>query len=519
MNSNYFPEPGNLIFKSILEMKYVSADNHARYRAIMHFCYLAYKRLNYWVRPEEIYATLKEWNVSPGYTQEQCQSDLNQLVEWKNLAARHDGGRASSLEEYMRKKMQYLMTPYSIEIERLLESLEKVTGYGGSLEASLFDTIEQKLIQIRLNTAEMGPEEALELWQSLHQSFVKLHENAADYMASLQTARAEEMMVAESFFIFKDKMIDYLKNFVQALQRNAYRIEDSMGQIGNGVRDLFLEQALEGELARPTLEEQPDRKELLREMRQGWDNIRRWFIGNIGADSELTLLERATKDAIARIVRSAIRIQERNRVGLNRKKELEYLARWFDREQSLEEAHQLAAYAFGLFATRHLQGEDLRSSDSAEMSMWEENPTKRQIRSRSRKRGERTDAEPVKNNEERKRREKEQYRAAQQEETLLMAKMLERKSIRISQIGIVSPQIRSWMLSWIGRCLNAGTKRGFTFTTPEGILIRLVRASNGERALLHAEDGDLEMEDYELRFEVRSDGNSVTQAVQEEDRI
>lgn len=94
--------------------------------------------------------------------------------------------------------MQYLLRPYSIEIERLLESLEKVTGYGGSLEASLFDTIADKLFAIRSQASEMQPEQALELWNVLYRSFVSLHENAADYIASLQTARAEEMMVAEA---------------------------------------------------------------------------------------------------------------------------------------------------------------------------------------------------------------------------------------------------------------------------------------------------------------------------------
>ncbi|WP_244863575.1 DUF2397 family protein [Paenibacillus cisolokensis] len=33
-----------------------------------------------------------------------CHHDLEQLVEWQNLTARHDGGRSSALEEYFKKK-------------------------------------------------------------------------------------------------------------------------------------------------------------------------------------------------------------------------------------------------------------------------------------------------------------------------------------------------------------------------------------------------------------------------------
>src|SRR5690606_5829721 len=105
------------------------------------------------------------------YTFEQCVTDLEQLEEWGNLASRHDGGRVATLEEYMKKKLQYLMRPYSIEIERLLESLEKVTGYGGSLESTLFDSIAGKLSDIRRMEWEHSPEHALELWTGLYESF------------------------------------------------------------------------------------------------------------------------------------------------------------------------------------------------------------------------------------------------------------------------------------------------------------------------------------------------------------
>ena len=46
--------------------------------------------------------------------------DLTQLSEWGNLTAQHDGERAVTVEEYLRKKFRYLITPYSIEIERIV---------------------------------------------------------------------------------------------------------------------------------------------------------------------------------------------------------------------------------------------------------------------------------------------------------------------------------------------------------------------------------------------------------------
>lgn len=500
--------------RHVPELKYVNAENVVRYRAIMRFFYQEYKRLRYWLKPEEVFAGVSEWGVWPGYTIEQCQADLDQLVEWQNLTARHDGGRSTTLEEYLKKKMQYLLRPYSIEIERLLETLEKVTGYGGSLESSLFDTIADKLFAIRRDADQLNPETALELWNILYRSFVSLHENAADYIASLHTAKAEEMMVAEAFLVFKEKLTNYLQNFVQALQRSAYKIEGNLLRINANVRDMFLEKAVEGELNKPRLEDVPDREALLEELRQGWENIQRWFIGEGGSPSELTLLERATKDAIARIVRSAIRIQERKRSGLSRKKELEHLARWFAGLHAMEDAHRLAGFAFGLFPTRHLQGEDLRDSDRADMSMWEERPTVRTLRSRSRKRGERQESGPVRDNEQRKRREREAFLLRQAEEWKAVEALLAKGKVRISELGKVPSQTRLRLLHWIGRCMTAGANH--SFVTPEGVRIRMTNPRTEERTVLVSEDGELHMADYELVFMLTDAAREAAAAREEE---
>ncbi|GIP33370.1 TIGR02677 family protein [Paenibacillus sp. J2TS4] len=483
--------------RSVPELKYANAENVVRYRAIMRYFYQEYKRLRYWLKPEEIFEAITEWSVVPEYTLEQCLADLSQLEEWGNLASRHDGGRATTLEEYLKKKMQYLLRPYSIEIERLLETLEKVTGYGGSLEPTLFDKIADKLFDIRHNVSIYEEDDALELWNELYEVFVRLHENAADYIASLQTAKAEEMMVTESFLVFKEKLTNYLQNFVQALQRSAYKIEGNLERIGDPVRDLFLEKVADGITNKPSLEELPDKEEIVAELKQGWANLRRWFLGEGSSPSELTLLERATKEAIARIVRSVIRIQERKRSGLSRRKELEHLAHWFAQTESLEESHCLAASVFGLFVTRHLQGEDLRTSDRADMSMWEEVPTIRALRSRSRKRGERRETEPVRENEERKQREREAYLQRQAEEWEAIREMVERGRLRISDLNVVPSTTRLRLLQWIGRC---STSPSHSFVTPEGVKVAMTNAKTAERAVLVSEDGELYLPDYELVF-------------------
>lgn len=489
--------------RGVTELKYVNAENVMRYRAIMRFFYQEYQRLRYWLKPEEVYEGLVSWGIFEQYTFEQCQMDLEQLVEWKNLASRHDGGRSATVEEYLRKKYQYLLTPYSIEIERLLETLETVRGYGGSLEPTLFDTIADKLFLIRSKADIFEPGEALELWNELYESFKRLHQTSVDYIASLQTSRAEELMATDAFLVYKETLTDYLQNFVQALQRRAYKIEGNLRQISSHVRDLFLEQIAADELRKPRLEDTPAQEDLLNELLQGWHNLQRWFMGEGNAPSELMLLERATKDAIARIVRCVLRIQERKRSGLSRRKELDYLGQWFYNTETLDEAHCLAAYVFGLFPTRHLQGEDLRESDRADLSMWQEKPTIRALRSRSRKRTDRHDTEPVREHAERRERAKERILETQREELRLLMQMVGLGEVKMSELGVVSSQTRLRLLSWIGRCISSSASK---FRTPEGIEVSLSRPNPGETTVLYCEDGELELPDYRLFFAMEDGG-------------
>lgn len=86
---------------------------------------------------------------STATTLEPGRKDLNALVAWKNLIPRHDGGRSTTIEDYLRKRFRYQMSPYSVEIESMVENLEKIRGFGGSLEPTLLDDIAAALRAIQ----------------------------------------------------------------------------------------------------------------------------------------------------------------------------------------------------------------------------------------------------------------------------------------------------------------------------------------------------------------------------------
>ncbi len=485
--------------RNVTELKYVNADNVIRYRGIMRFLYQQYQKLNYWLKPEQIFEGITSWGLHKNYTLEQCQIDLEQLVEWGNLTSRHDGGRAVTVEEYLRKKFQYLLTPYSIEIERLLESLEAVHGYGGSLEPTLFDSIADMLFKIREHAGAYEPGLALELWDSLYSAFQRLHEASVDYIASLQTSKAEELMITDAFLLYKDAIAQYLRDFVQALQRRSYKIEGNLERITAGLRDAFLRAVIDDEWRIPKLEETMTTDQYFEELIEKWSGLKKWFVGENGSTNELVLLEAATKEAVVKIVRSAIRIQERKRSSISRKKELDYLGQWFYRIGDIDSAHQLSAYAFGLFPTRHLHGQDNRESDSQETSMWKEPPNEITLRSRSRKKNERLDTDSVIDKSAAKELLRAEYIKQHKQELRFLARMVEKNAVSISGIEKVSSSTRLQILQWIGRCTATSA---LSFQTPEGIKIQLKQPENRERAILQCEDGELEMFNYEFQFDV-----------------
>ncbi|NMB40377.1 MAG: TIGR02677 family protein [Firmicutes bacterium] len=487
------------LLKPLVETSYLNVQNVGRYRCIMRFFYVQHQRLRYWLKPQEIFDGVVAYGLlGEDYTLEQCQKDLDQLAEWANIVPRHDGGRSATVEEYLRKKFRYQMTPYAVEIERLVSGLEKVRGYGGSLEPTLFENIASGLERLEGAAGQFPPGEAIALWEKTYEDFVKLTENASDYIASLQSSKVEELMLTEAFLAYKDSVTRYLQDFIQGLQRYAYKIEAVLLSINTGLVDTFFSNAQRDLAARPQLDEPVTFDEQRERLQLEWQSMVRWFAGYENEPSDVYFLEQTTKDTIARIVRSALRIQEKHRMGVSRRRELDYLGRWFFAlDDDLSQAHKLAGHVFGFYRCRHFQGIDEKDSDNADLSMWQVAPNIRELRSRSRKRLRDTGTGSIREQSARQQKARESFLKARQEEMAVLQEYLEKREISIADFGLISAHERYFLLYWIGRCIANKSRR---VLTPEGIAISLQMPVEPKRALLVCEDGELDMPNYQLRF-------------------
>ena len=303
-------------------------------------------------------------------------------------------------------------------------------------------------------------------------------------------------MATDGFLAMKDNLVNYLQHFVKSLQRSAYKIEGQLLKITPLLRDLYLDHVIADELRKPRIEEGKSQEELLNELQQGWRNLTRWFVGDATAVSELTLLEKATKETIAKVVRSAVRLQERRRGGVSRRGDLEFIAGRFALLDDLDEAHKLAAYVFGLFPTRHLQGEDYRETERADASTWDEPPNIRLIRSRSRRRTSRGGSEPMRSHNAKREAYREQVQAMLAEDRYFVEKMLGLGTVRISELKPLDGKERMRLLHWIGRATGTASR---AFVTADGYKVAVRVPEPYEMGVLRCEDGELTMPNYEIQ--------------------
>ena len=213
--------------KPMTEAKYLNVDNTDRYRPIIRLFYLKYEKLKYWLYQEEVYEELKEDAYFREYTPEQCQQDLAALTAWGNLVTIQDTRKVATIEEFKNKKFRYQLSEATVEIERMVIRVENLFIESSSLEPTLLERLRINLRKISEIT-EADQEHIYAWWNDLNNDFIRLNQNYQDYIRDLNSVRAEEMMHTKEFLVFKDRLIEYLRNFIKGLQRNVGVIEENL---------------------------------------------------------------------------------------------------------------------------------------------------------------------------------------------------------------------------------------------------------------------------------------------------
>lgn len=485
------------LLKPIHEAKYLDVENTDRYRSITRLFYINYEKLKYWMYQEEVYEELIEDIYFAEYTMEQCQQDLDTLTRWGNLATIQDTRHVSSIEEFKNKKFRYQLTETTVEIERMVVRLENLFIEGASLEPTLLERLRYSLAKIE-EIPNMGTEKICGWWNDLNNDFIRLNQNYQDYMRELNSVKAEEMMKTREFLVFKDRLIEYLRSFVKSLQINVSAIEQILRGVHPDTIRILLEQITVYEMSIPRIDVEVDEEQIFERMQGRWENIRKWFVGNNGAESESMKVFDTTNEVIRKITRYANRLSEQSNNGANRKEEYHKLANMFAKCKDINEAHKLAAVAFGVEKPLHLKGDFPRQTESINSGVYDESPNELTIQPRIRNYKEKAKRTGIVDHT----KEKEEVRIAMlqklEEERRLLKSYIKDNRLEFENLPEIEPQVRDTFLTWLSKGLENKAHRA---KTEDGKVFSIVLEEPEKTCVLSCTDGVFRMPAYTIEFE------------------
>lgn len=486
------------LMKQIDETRYLTAENAWRYRTILRYFYLQYEKLKYWLYKEEILEVLKNHEEFRNYTMDALKQDLDILVNWRNLVPIQDTSRVATVEEFKNKQFRYQLSEYSVEIERLTIRLENLFVENASLEPSLLEKIKEELSKF----SKMIHEEDRVVgswWRDLNNDFRRLNQNYQDYIGDFYSLRAEEMMKTKEFLVYKERFIDYLRDFIKGLQYNVNAIESILRNIEEREEKVVLQKIFAYEKSIPRLDEQDRNEDIYENIHGKWKNLKGWFLGEEGRDSEAIRLFDITNEIIRKITRYASQISESRNSAANRKEEYKKLAEMFLACKDISEAHKLSSLTFGIFSPKHLQANHERRTESINSGIFDEEPYCYVIKPRTRNYREKEKKTPISNHKDKKTEMLEKVMKARQQEKLLVEGYIQNGKIAFENLPVIDAQVRNTLLRWLVRGINAADRVG---KTEHGRVFHVIPPENSKRCRVICEDGDFEMPAYQLQFEM-----------------
>jgi uncharacterized protein (TIGR02677 family) len=485
-------EINQILLKPILEIKYLQAENVERYRVIIRHFFLEYENLNYMLYKEDIYRMMLDNGYFDDYTMDKCQSDLESLVTWGNLIASQDSTKVTSIEEFKNKKYRYQLGEYTVEIERMILKLETLEVEGASLEPQLLDRLYNEIRKFPAILNETN-ENISSWWRSLNNDFIRLNHEYQDYIRTLNGHKAEEMMKSEEFLVFKDHLIGYLRTFVKGLQTQGTLIASYLEKVQQKDIDSLMEHIVTYELSIPRIERQVQQADIHHATSRRWQSFYRWFLGN---NNELERLQVMTNEIIRKITGYAQQIGEMRHRSSNRKEEYRHIAAIFNQCDSLNEAHKLSAYVFGVAQVFHLVDMKERTTDSIDSRVYDEEPTLFVLESRARVAKKQEPRKPAIDYEAEKRFERIRIEEEKERNKKIVMSHIQDHKIDFSTLPKIDAYTRKLLLSWVSKAMQQVSRSG---KTEFGWEYRL-EIDEKEKVVVHCEDGEFWMSNIRIIF-------------------
>ncbi|QXM06571.1 TIGR02677 family protein [Crassaminicella indica] len=479
------------------EAKYLATENTWRYRAIIRCMYKCYEKMKYWLYKEEIYEILKKYEEFADYSEDYLKNDLDSLVSWKNLIAVADTTKVRTVDEFKNRAFRYQLSPYTIEIERMLMKLENMTvENNASLECTLVERF-RELLERYDSIALKEDKEVYEWWKLLNKSFKELNQNYQDYISRFYSPKTEELMKTTEFLMFKESFIIYLRDFIRGLQLNSVLIKKLLKDISDDAIKKIIDKVLAHEKTIPNINTNIKEDEFI-EIHQGrFRSIKDWFFTHKGKEPLIEQLIDNTNHIIRKITRFASQLADKRNNSANRKEEYRKIAKLFSECKDMEEANKLSSLVFGVFNTKHIKGDETRVTESINSSIYDEVPTKVITKPRVRTYREKIIKNPIIDKRAKKEERLKKILKKRKMEKELMERFILNDQIDFAKLPKLTQKDRVVLLRWLSK--GKGSKKGLG-KTEFGREYSVTKYDCQECIKIKCEDGIFTMPHYVIKF-------------------
>ena len=498
----------DLTLKKIEETAYLNATNNVgRYRLIMQYFFNQHRQMNMLLYRDDVLGYMQK-ELEASYGEREVDQDLEQLYQWGNLSRRQEMGEPKSIEEYKNRRYRYQITEISIQIEEMLERLQAVSGRNqGSLDKNIFQEFLKQVT--KLNGSELfDEEETYQLWEEIVRLFSSIQRNTSNYMGYLSNEAIDNYMQTEKFLVYKDQFVQYLRDFIVAVQDIQYQIEYQLMQISENAQHSLFESVLAHERKIPRIDEVPvDRERIKSEVIGIFHSMKRWFIDSGEKDSEFSVLIRLTEQMIRKMTGLIQQLSGQFKQYQSRRKDYLKIAQWFDEAESLDEGAARFASIFGSMTWKHYYGIEPVEGTKNE-DIWTLQPEVLPLESRSRK--QMVSQRMITYTVDRELKELQSQRIAEEKRDLQdkIEEYIHDGEIQLVEGLQISSEIRGIFLQWISNSLSNDRSA----LEDEGIIMTdlgyqlAIRIYPETRITIFSEDGSLEMPQVIMKVrEIKAD--------------
>lgn len=292
---------------------------------------------------------------------------LESLRRWGNLTVSSSVGNPSSLDDYYRRRNRYLITRAGQEVydltERVLSRIDEVADVQAGRLRDLHRALSELGDHGDTGFEHMDSEVLADLVRATFDAHERFTTELTRFFAELNLWQSRYDLDAEEVQYFAEVLVTYVSEQLREIERMVRPISASLERILPRLASLL--PALQGGLATRVddagLAHTVSVRRLPGTTAEDWERLAAWFASRLGRASRLDQL---TRQAVAAVRTLTANVTRLSRVGLgavSRRADFVRLASFFDQAASDDEAHEIAAAAFGLGSCRRL---DMLSGDA-----------------------------------------------------------------------------------------------------------------------------------------------------------